>query len=41
MAYNSALQNKLSFTVLGFRKTIEDGTRKDSLLRSSLLETER
>ena len=27
--------------VLGFRKTIVDGTRKDSPLRSSLLETER
>ena len=27
--------------VFGFRKTIVDGTRKDSPLRSSLLETER
>ena len=33
---------KLEVSVLfGFRKTIADGTRKDSPLRSSLLETER
>ena len=33
---------KLEVSVLfGFRKTIVDGTRKDSPLRSSLLETER
>ena len=35
-------RNGIRISVLfGFRKTIVDGTRKDSPLRSSLLETER
>ena len=38
MAYNSALQNKLSFAVFGFRKTIADGTREKRDCLPSLLE---
>ena len=41
MAYNSALQNKLSFAVFGFRKTIEDGTMKNRVLYSNLFESEK